>query len=70
MIFSVITFHLKKLLKESGKTLYWLSKETGIAYNTLHALNKGEQIDVRVSTIQRICKALNCSPDELITFSK
>jgi putative transcriptional regulator len=70
MIFSVITFQLKKLLKANGKTLYWLSKETGIAYNTLHSLNKGEKIDVRISTIQRICHALNCTPNDLITFTK
>jgi putative transcriptional regulator len=70
MIFGVITFQLKKLLKANGKTLYWLSKETGIAYNTLHTLNKGEKIDVRVSTIERICKALNCTPNDLLVFTK
>lgn len=70
MIFGVVTIKLKELLKAKGKTMYWLSKETGIAYNTLHSLNKGEQIDVRVSTLERICNALNCTLNDLVTFSK
>jgi putative transcriptional regulator len=70
MILSVISFQLKKLLKDSEKSLYWLSKETGIAYNTLHSLNKGDKIDVRISTVERICKALKCEVNELIVFSK
>ncbi len=67
----VVEFQLKQVLKDNGeKSLYWLSKETGIAYNTLHSLSKGDKIDVRISTVQRICNALNCELDDLITISK
>jgi putative transcriptional regulator len=70
MIFGVVKFRLAELLKKEGKTLYRVAKDTGIAYNTLHSLKNGEKIDIRLSTLERLCQSLNCTPNDLITFSK
>lgn len=44
----MIRFKLKEYLQERGLSLYWLAKETGIRYATLHAMvnNKVQQINL------------------------
>lgn len=57
--------NLEQILKDQDKTMYWLSKETGIAYPTIHNLvnNKTERIDFK--TMEKIAKTLNVKLDEI-----
>ncbi len=67
-MFDVVTIPLEKLLKAAKKSLYQVAKETGIAYTSLHAIKKGTATDIRASTVEKLCKALNCTPNDLIVF--
>ncbi len=57
--------NIEQILKNQNKTMYWLSKETGIAYPTIHNLinNKTERIDFK--TMEKIAKTLSVKLDEI-----
>lgn len=55
---------IKAMRQKKGVSLYWLSKETGIAYKNLWLIEHGA--DLRVSTLKRIADSLKCKASELI----
>lgn len=59
---------VKEILEEQGKTAYWLSKQTGISPNNVGKIYNGETTNIRIDTMGKICKALNCTPNDLIEF--
>lgn len=60
----MIKFELDKLL--SGRTLYWLSQETGIRWGTLAAMAKGKLQRLDLESLELICGALKCQPGDLL----
>lgn len=46
-----------------------LAAETGIALTTLQSLAARAGYNTRLSTIEKICIALNCSPGDLLELS-
>jgi putative transcriptional regulator len=57
---------INDVLAASGKTLYWLAKETGISYNTLHRLQSGTSQGITFEVLDKICTALDCAPGDLL----
>jgi putative transcriptional regulator len=68
-MFDVIKIRLDELLKREKKTLYRVAKDTGMAYTSLHAIKSGKVTDINLSTLEKLCASLNCTPNDLITFS-
>lgn len=66
----VIEIKLTELMDREKKTLYRVAKDTGMAYTSLHAIKKGAVTDINLSTAEKLCKALNCTIGELVTFSE
>jgi putative transcriptional regulator len=66
----VIKIKLKDLLKERGKTLYSIAKETGISYNTLHKIGKNDVQSMSFDVLEKICKSLNCKPNDLLEIEE
>jgi putative transcriptional regulator len=64
----MIKIRLDHLLKRQERTFYWLAKETGISHTTLWRLKKGKALGINFETLQRICKALSCSPGDVLTL--
>lgn len=64
----VIRYRLDELLKARHMTANQLSRASGIAASTLSAIrtNQAERLDR--TTIERICKALQCTPGDLIVY--
>lgn len=46
-----------------------LSEQTGIALTTLQSLAARAGYNTRLSTIEKICRALKCSPGDLLEMS-
>jgi putative transcriptional regulator len=69
-MFDVIKIRLDELLKREKKTLYRVAKDTGMAYTSLHAIKKGTVTDINLSTLKKLCESLNCTPNDLVGFSK
>lgn len=70
MISDVIQIKLEQLLKERGKSLYKVAQETGIAYNALSKIKKGDVTDIRLTTLEKLCLSLECTPNDLLVFSE
>jgi putative transcriptional regulator len=61
----MVKVELEKLLE--GRSLYWLSRQTGIRWATLAAMQNGKAQRVNLEDIESICNALGCEPGDLFT---
>jgi putative transcriptional regulator len=64
----MIEIRLDGLLKQHGRTFYWLAKETGISHTTLWRLKKAKALGINFDTMEKICQALKCKPGDVLTM--
>ena len=62
----MIKLNVRQILEQQGKTPYWLAKETGISNNNIANICNGDTKSIRLDTMEKICKALNCTPNDII----
>ncbi len=62
----MMILNIQKILDSQDKTKYWLSKQTGIDNTSIGKICNGETKNIRLETMEKICKALNCTPNDLI----
>ena len=60
----MIKIDLEKRLE--GRSLYWLSQQTGIRWATLAAMNNGKAQRLNLEDLDLICDALECQPGDLL----
>jgi len=60
----MIKIELEKLL--AGRSLYWLSRETGIRWATVAAMANGKTQRLDLQALDLICEALECQPGDLL----
>ena len=53
-------------MKENGYTQYYLLKKVGIDSQTLANMKKNGNITLL--TVEKICKALKCTPNDIVSF--
>ncbi len=46
-----------------------LAKKTGLSLATIEAIGSRASYNPRISTIERICAALGCTPSDLLEYS-
>ena len=63
----MLSLKINKILEEQGKPPYWLGKQTGISQNNILKICNGETSTIRFDTLEKICKALNYSINDLFT---
>ena len=56
---------IDEVLKEKGKTKYWLIKETELNFHTVTNLVKNKTTAINFETLEKICKALECTPNDI-----
>ena len=61
----MLSLKIHKIIKEQDKTMYWLSKQTGIAPHQIAKMCKGQTSRIEFETIEKICKVLGCSINDL-----
>ncbi|WP_199425733.1 helix-turn-helix domain-containing protein [Thermaerobacillus caldiproteolyticus] len=73
----MIKIKLKQLLEEKDKTMYWLSKNTGIRPNTISQWYNNEELsedkkvkEINVKALDKICKALDCKIEDILEYVK
>ncbi|MCA1613966.1 MAG: helix-turn-helix transcriptional regulator [Acidobacteria bacterium] len=64
----MIEVRIEQLLEERGKTFYWLAKETGIGHTSLWRLRHEQAKSISFDRLERICRALECEPGDLLTL--
>ena len=65
-----IRMALNDLLQERGRSLYWLAKQMGTDYTTMHRFKSGKAGGVTFEMLGRICEALECTPDDLLVIDE
>lgn len=63
-----IRVHLDNLLAQRGMTLSELSSRVGITLANLSILKTGKARAVRFSTLDALCRALDCQPGDLLRW--
>lgn len=58
--------NLKSILQEQDKSLYWLAKEIGVSYTTLHKILKNETDSIKFSILEGMCIALNVDIKDML----
>ena len=66
----IIRIRVDKLLKEQGRTFYWLAKETGVSHTTLWRLKKGRALGINFDTLEKMCQALKRQPGDVLTLGR
>lgn len=62
----MVTLRISEILKEQGKTEYWLFRQAGLSdYSSFKKLIHNETSRIRFDTIARICEALDVPVREL-----
>lgn len=71
----MIKFNLGEVLEKQGKTMYWLSKESGVRPNTISQWTNTEEFtdekkvkSISLETLNSICEALDCKIEDLIEY--
>ncbi len=66
----MLSLRINEILKEQGKTPYWLGKQTGISQNNIGKICNGETSTIRFETMEKICIALDCSINDLFVANE
>ena len=63
-----VKVHLDEVLAERDTTLTELSAQVGITLANLSILKTGKARAVRFSTLEALCRALDCQPGDLLSY--
>lgn len=62
----MIKIKIRELLDNKDKSVYWLSKQTGITQNNLAIMINGETTSIKFDTLDKICDALECDVADVL----
>ena len=64
----MINIRLNYILLDRRMKLKELAQATGLAVNNLSILKTNKARAIRFSTLNSLCKALNCTPGDLLEY--
>jgi len=67
---SNIIINLDVVLAKRKMSLTELSQKVGITMSNLSILKKGKAKAIRFSTLESICKVLECQPGDILNYKK
>ena len=65
-----IILRLDRVMADRKMSLNELSEKVGVANVNLSKLKNGHVSAIRFSTLDAICKALNCQPGDILAFDE
>ena len=65
-----IVVNLDVMLAKRKMSLTQLSKKAGITISNMSILKSGKAKAIRFSTLEEICKILECQPGDILEFMK
>lgn len=63
----MVNFNIEELLKNKGKTKYWLCKNMNITTRNLNRVINGETTSISFKYIEDLCSLLDCKIEDLIS---
>lgn len=64
-----VLVNLDELLRERGMSLTELSEKVGLTLANLSILKTGKAKAIRFSTLEALCRVLECQPGDLLRYS-
>ena len=65
-----IIFNIDGMLAKRKMSVTRLSEEVGITIANLSVLKNGKARALKISTLAKLCKALDCQPGDLLEYRK
>lgn len=65
-----INVKLDRILLDRNMSLTELSERVGVTIANLSILKTGKAKAIRFSTLEAICKELNCQPGDILSFDE
>ncbi|MVZ61150.1 helix-turn-helix domain-containing protein [Sphingobacterium humi] len=65
-----IVIHLDEIMSKKKMSLNELSDKVGITLSNLSIIKNQKAKAIRLSTLDAICKALDCQPADLLEFKE
>ena len=66
----MVYLNINELLKQKKKTRYWLVQKMNSDYQTINAMADNETTGIKFNTIDKLCKILECTPNDLFKFNE
>jgi putative transcriptional regulator len=66
----MVKLRINELLKERGRTAYWLAIETGINHAVIAKLRHDRAKSIRFDVLESLCSVLECEPTDLFDIQE
>lgn len=66
----MVKLNVLKLLKDKGKTKYWLYIQLNTSYQNFNKMVNNETRSIRYEMIETLCEILDCTPNDLFKFEE
>lgn len=64
----MLKLRVSEILKEQGKTKYWLNKSLGMSYDNLCRMINNKTKSISYANIEAMCVLFNVTPNELFEW--
>ncbi len=61
----MVRLNVLELLRQRGKTKYWLYKQLGMSYQNFNKMVNNETQSIKLERIETLCLILDCTPNDL-----
>lgn len=68
--YDMIKLDILSLLKQQGKTKYWLWKQLGMSYQNFNRMINNETKSIRYETLDALCAIFDCTPNDLLIYDE
>ena len=58
-------FRIDEILKEKGKTRYWLYMQLGLSYQNFKKMIENQTGAIKFENLRALCDILECTPNDL-----
>lgn len=59
---------IKEQMEKKNMTRYQLAQIVGVTYPTITAIYQGTTSSIKLDILEKICLALECSPNDILIF--
>ena len=59
-----------EMLKQKGKSKYWLYKQMGLSYQNFNHMVNNETKSIKFDNLEALCQILECTPNDILSYSK
>lgn len=61
----MITVRILDILKEKGKTKYWLYNQMNMSYQNFNRMVNNETKAIKYENLELLCEILECKPNDI-----